>query len=189
MSADRTNSSDSEKVRHMIDEHYGNIRKHRIYTRSYIVVYFESNMSFIDSDRWARHLETQPHLIGRLEFARKDPMGRVGVWTTHAMKIAFAQELQKTVPTMTIATDFLTQSGDDDILAEMLTQFRQFRREVLAPKGDGMATLFNKIVITGKSPGKKDDLVMAVCIAIYNAFADRFCPMFQQKMRARNLVV
>jgi hypothetical protein len=188
---DRTDAFDFVAIEKMLYGHFGKLRAHPIYRRCYNMVYFECNMSFVDSGRWARYLERSDSVNnGACEFARFDSIGRVGTWTDNNKKIAFAQELQRAVPTMTFASDFITCDQDSNKLRlQMIEQIRTFRKDIVAPKGDGTTQLFNKIVITGKSPGKKDDLVMALCIAMYHGFLARFDDKFQKRMRERGLVV
>ena len=141
--------------------------------------------------RWARYLERSDSVNnGACEFARFDSLGRIGTWTDNNKKIAFAQELQRSVPTMTFASDFISCEQDPSKLrAQMIEQIRTFRKEIVAPKGDGTTQLHNKIVITGKSAGRKDDLVMALSIAQHHAGLTCFDHRFQQKMRERSLTI
>ena len=147
-------------------------------------------MSFVNSGYWRDEVAANPRLASSIEFACHDKKGRVGTWTTHEKKIAFALELAKTVPTMTFAQDFITeQESEQSIINDLIEQIRNFRKEIIAPRGDGVAQLFNKVIVTGKGPGHKDDLVMALCIAIFHAFLDRYDYRFQARMRERSLLV
>lgn len=190
---DKTDSADHEAIHRMLNTHFETIRNNKIYESSYIRVIYEANMSYSTADYWARELDMNPRLAGGLDFARNyDKKGRVGSWTTHEKKIAFAKELAKTVPTMTFADHFITQADTEEVIInELCTQIRQFRTEIIVPKGDngGVGQLHNKMVVTGKGAGQKDDLVMGLCIAIYHGMLDRYDYRFQAKMRALSKIV
>lgn len=179
-------TGDHNDIRRMIENHYIKIRTNKVYERCYIRIYFENNMDGYDPGYWAEHLYNIPCLRSRMSVARHDSKGRMGMTTTHAKKLAYAHELKKSVPGMQVSEDFISTNHDPRaLMKQLIEQLRAFRRDILQPKGDIMTNtvLFNKVIISGKSAGKKDDLVMALCIAIYSAFVDMTDYRFAQEIK------
>lgn len=144
-------------------------------------------MSFVDADRWAKLIELNPRYRGHVEMARFDKKGRVGTWTTEDKKKAFMLEMQRTLPTLKYATQFVTGRADvEGLKKDFVDQMRTFRLDVVAPKGEDSTALTSKFHITGKSAGKKDDLMMAFGIGVYHAIVESYDPAFQAKMRSRH---
>jgi hypothetical protein len=75
------------------------------------------------------------------------------------------------------ATFFLSDDAEGN-KAELFKQLGGFRREVIEPASghDGQApsALFAKVVFTGKGGGKKDDLAMALQIALFEMYRSAF---------------
>jgi hypothetical protein len=93
----------------------------------------------------------------------------VGIWTTKSTKEAYTTEIQRNVPHMSFADQFISENAIDN-QCELLKQLKAFRREIVAPATDSNTQLFYQIALTGKSAGRKDDLVMALGIALFYMF-------------------
>lgn len=144
-------------------------------------------MSFVDADRWAKFVEGNPRFRGHVDFARFDAKGRVGTWTTEEKKKVFMVEMQRTVPTCKFAQEFITSRVDPaGIQKDLIEEMRHFRLDIVAPKGEDSTALTSKFHVTGKSPGKKDDLTMAFGIALFHAIQDAYDPVFKDRMEKKH---
>ena len=147
----------------------------------------------MDAKRWQDYLTQDPDLAGGMSFMHALKDGRAGANTSNEKKIVFAQQLQQSVPTMTFAEEFVTvnvSSNPRVVIDRIVDQIGKFRREIVATKADSDGTaLCSKMVVTGKGHGMKDDLVMALCIAVYYAHIDRCDEKFLASMGERNRIV
>ncbi len=92
-------------------------------------------MSFVSADFWAKLIETNPRFAGNVEMARFDAKGRIGTWTTEEKKHAFMLEIQRTVPGLKFASEFVTQRVDPkSIQSDLIDQMHHFRLDIVAPK-------------------------------------------------------
>jgi hypothetical protein len=96
----------------------------------------------------------------------KSPAHRLGIWTSKDSKEAYAIEIQRAVLHMSFAEQFISRNAGE-CQAELMKQLSVFRREVIAPVNDSGVALCYQVALTGKSSGRKDDLVMALGIAIF----------------------
>lgn len=147
----------------MIRQHYLGLRAQPQYRLAYVRVFIEANMSFIDAGRVADQL-SEP-CFKPLEVVRHDKQGRYGIWTTRDRKMAYCDEIRRAVPHMRLATVLVTAKPRENI-DELCAQLGQFRIEHSFKAKEG-ESLFCQRVLTGKSTGQKDDLWMALGIAIY----------------------
>lgn len=154
----------------MVHEHFMGLRRHPQYAHCHIRVFIEANLSAINADYVANFLRHPRY--GPLDVACETTAGarRYGVWTTHDKKEAYAEELKRAIPTLSFARILI---GEEQALAEtcheLFVQLAKFRREVVE-SATPEHQLHAKIVLTGKSAGSKDDLVLALCIALYHMY-------------------
>jgi hypothetical protein len=160
----------------MIHEHVHRLRSHPIYGSCLIRVFIEANMSPTDADRVAdmlRHPRYRPESMDIVcevkDRVRGGGFQQPGVFTTHSKKEAFAEELGRNIDFMHFARLFVCQGQPEVIQRELYMQLASFRVEVVGT-ADPDRQLHAKIIVTGKSSGKKDDLVMALCIALFHMF-------------------
>ena len=95
-------------------------------------------------------------------------------------------ELRRAMVHMEVADQFISTARDVN-LAEMYTQIGHFRTEIIAPAQESGAELFYKVAITGKSSGRKDDLTMALCIALFYMYRSVDDEVFLQRCQQRGL--
>lgn len=167
---------DPDKQRELIDHHFYTIRMHPVYGRCHHRVYIEANMApshAIDVANQLRHERYGP--LDIVHGIASDPT-KPGIITTHDRKESYAEELVRAVPAMQFASDFLCLDPDS-VCKEFFQQLCDFRKEVVdtgASATHVSTALFNKVVITGKAAGKKDDLTMAFCIALFYMYRSIF---------------
>lgn len=164
----------------MIDKHFRDIRAHPLYAKSYIRVMVESNLSYIDAARVKNQLSHPSYAPVDVMRESKAGSQRYGISTTKDTKEGYAMELQRNISTMKVAerpigTKFYESFG------ELLLQLSSFRREVVVPVDENGTQLNYKVALTGKSPGRKDDLVMALGIALYFGIRSMNDVLFMQR--------
>lgn len=164
----------------MIDNHYMSIRTHSAYKRCLVRVFIEANMSFIDAGRIANQLAHPQY--GDMDIVSEDKSSsrRFGIWTSKDSKQGYATELTRAINFMCIATHTIGKSVAADI-KELCAQFAMFRREVVVPPKDNGKSLHYTVTLTGKSAGRKDDLVMACGIALFYMFRSMNDQIFIQR--------
>lgn len=182
---DKTASADHVVIEQMINGHFRGIRENERYSKCFIRVFIESNMSFIDSGRIANMLSHPGY--APLECVSQMPDGRIGIITTQATKEGYACEIRRSIDGMVVAEQFVSENKDANVQA-LVDQLRNFRREIIVPTNNS-AVLHYKVALTGKSPGKKDDLVMALGIALYYMMQSLCSNSFIDFCRARGLVM
>jgi hypothetical protein len=95
-------------------------------------------------------------------------------------------ELRRAMVNMVIADQFISTAKEAN-LAEMYTQIGHFRTEIIAPANESGAELFYKVAITGKSSGRKDDVTMSLCIALFYMYRSVDDEVFLQRCQQRGL--
>lgn len=171
----------------MIDAHFRALRAHPRYGRCHIRVFIEANMSFYDSKR-VRNQLMHP-IYGSIEvvtFDSQKGVDRFGIWTTKDSKENYRMELRRAMVNMVVADHFISLAKLVN-LAEMYTQIGHFRTEIIAPANETGAELFYKVAITGKSSGRKDDCVMALCIALFYMYRSVDDEVFLQRCQQKGL--
>jgi len=148
----------------MIFAHFQELR--RVHPTAHIRVYVEANMSWIS----ASQLEVMilRANVPKLEFVRKDTarFDRVGVWTGEDSKQMYALRLLEALRfrNMRCAPTLISNQPKEN-LKLLVEQLKQFRRVVTQSKVSPHA--LPKVTLTGKSPGKKDDFVLALGIVVH----------------------
>jgi len=180
---DSNDGSDSGVIDRMIDDHYLALRAR--FCDAHVRVFIEANMSFVDAHRHAARLEDAQRGFGWLAVERHDPHGklhRYGVWTSKDTKNEYVKCIQLGIEQLRFAEPDSYRTSDakgpDALKQELGKQLKFFHREIEEPKATSQA-LFYKSFWTGKSAGKKDDLVMVLGIALYNANRLRTSPEFR----------
>lgn len=155
----------------MIDRHYLNLRQR--YPRAVILVFIEANSSFIDADRIHKQLAVADKFgIDMIRVQRYDPKGknnRFGIWTTQDTKDAYVDQIRRFYGGMRFVESnaWITNDSDEMInIQKFYEQCKNFHREIEEPAKQGTQD-FYKSFWTGKGQGKRDDLIMALGIALY----------------------
>lgn len=157
-----------------MEMHLTNIRREPLYAGALIIVYIESNMSFIMAGKIKstfKNAHFEPIL-----FEARDPKGRgrTGVWTAHETKMVGTEHLQRALISNTITTSerFISQFPMKNMI-ELEKQMRRWRFEKKEP-----TDLFGqtKVIVTGKGPGEKDDIVTCVMLVLYWSWIRRTDP-------------
>jgi hypothetical protein len=159
--------SEHLEVKHMILRHLRQLRSNEIYRKAHFLIFIEANMSYISADcvaNWCRRPEFGPVTI---EARDNSPRGRVGVWTGPWEKESYSMMLREIIESgrLFMAHEFIC-SNFEEHLKTLLLQFSAFRMERQEP----MDAAFGKYrwAFTGKtSGGTKDDMVLALMIAVY----------------------
>lgn len=165
----------------MVRQHYLDIRQHSKYAHCHVRVEIEANMSFIDADRITKWL-SEPQ-FGSIQVVSRDPrgLGRPGHWTTEHTKRCWVEELKKFVELYTFCdSSYWIGRKREENQAELLQQLAHFREEIIAPANDEGKALFYKRALTGKSPGRKDDIVCALGMGLYYMYKSQSDPLFLQ---------
>lgn len=186
---DRTPSADSDDVNDMLYRHWASIRSDPRYKSSVIVLYVESNMSYIETDRVVRiaqQLTLQPMYITSHDSSGKN---RPGVITTEQNKIAYCDTLKRLLTDHRIRyCDRMIGSDTLSCLHQLEEQMRQFRRAVKEPLQNPEFTNV-RVSFTGKGYNKKDDLVMTLMMALYFSFGTRDEPQFTRLCQKNGWVI
>jgi len=162
----------------MILGHLAAIAKHPRYGKAHKFSFIEANMSYIGADlvaTWCRRMCNQPMTV---ESRDPTPRGRVGVWTGPYEKETYAWTLRDIVESecLCFAAEMIGSNIERD-KAELIGQLRRFNMERMEPKD----LVFGKWKYTygAKSAGGgKDDLAMALMIAVYWGALKREDPQF-----------
>jgi len=166
---DHTPSADYEEINTMVYTHLRRLRSKPEFQHCLFVVFFESNMSWIETSRMRpllEHSSLQP-----VHLHSKDPkeQGRVGIITTNMNKEAYVHTLLDMMVSNTLdySADLFTQEkdGPESIRAQLEAQMRNFRK----CRKPAKFPEFNqpKVAMSGKSSTMKDDLLMSLMFALY----------------------
>jgi len=174
----------------MIGKHFAAIREqHSIYRGCLVRIFIEANMSFIDAKRIANQLDVLQYQPVDIVSEDKSKLHRVGVWTTTDKKEAFAEELQRCVPHMQFAREFICDTDEKVVKQELFGQLLRFRKEVVQVNNPDH-TLHLKVVYTGKGPNQKDDLVLALSIGVYHMMRSIYRdPEFRQRCEQQGMMM
>jgi hypothetical protein len=163
----------------MILDHYWKLRQ--LYPEMAIVIFPEANMSWIGTDHIKRILTPNKHSLEEQDFVEKirqktgsRGLGQIYVWSGNSLhkdaigvitgeeqKIRGADDLRETLLSGTLYAAHKFVSKDATRwLKEFVHQMQFFRMEIKTP-ADPVFSGF-KVKYTGKAPGKKDDVVVAV---------------------------
>ncbi len=156
--------TEHEVIKKMILDHIAAIRAQTMYRNALIYLYIEANMSWITADYVAGLTRRDGNIVVASHDSSK--YQRYGVVTGAAEKENYAATLIRLLMDnlLYLAERIIGAQVKEDV-ANLLNQFGLFRREVRAP----VDVAHGKWIFswTGKSPGKKDDLILALMICIY----------------------
>jgi hypothetical protein len=170
--ADSTPSSEADTVDRMIYDHILELRSNRVYGKCVIVLYIESNYSWVEADRVAKICSAYPLRPVYVETSKHGGSIRPGVLTTKDSKTGymFATRQLLQCDNLSFAKAFVS-SHPEDVKNALIGQLEQFRKVTKVPKDAEFGT--TQVTYTGKSFNSKDDLAMALMMAIYFSFATR----------------
>jgi hypothetical protein len=174
--------SDSHKhdvIVKMLQNHVLMLRAIPQYHKADIFLYIEANMSFISADEVCEMYIRNDEKFGPVipVSDRKEGDGRYGVWSGQYEKEAYARGLAYTMSDGNL--DYCRHMAGAKIEATKMVlqdQMKNLRREAKTPQD--MAFQQVKYVYTGKSSGKRDDLCMALQIALHCMRKQRCNPKF-----------
>ena len=181
----------------MLNFHMSQIRKKSIYRDALIVVFIESNNSWISADGIANELTKSAYQPIVCDSHDPKNQGRVGVWTDNDAKRVYAEDLKRLLTAGKLyfadATQFIPCHSRDPAKAKygvlpnvqmnkMFEQLGRFRR-IVKPAKDAFGK--DVVIYTGKDGSKNDDVLLSNQIAISNAARLKKKHSFQQMCRHR----
>jgi hypothetical protein len=167
--------------------HYRRLRANPRYSDCFVRLFPEGNMSWQKASRSA---EFASEVLGdngceAVRYFSKEGE-RIGILTTDERKIQYANELRRSMSNMRIASesDWIGKVGERaSILKELRKQMGNFREEIITT-GEASGRQRSHHNVSGKGAGKKDDIVMALCIALlYMVEAQRDLPFVNRMQR------
>lgn len=157
--------------------HVRQLRRKAVYNKAHIIVYIEANMSYISANRVATLFRDNG--VENMYFVSQDPTPknghmREGVWTGDIEKEVFTTRIQTLLADnqLHFAETFISHRPEKEIKNLMITQLEKFRLDITPPKDliHGKA----RRGYSGKSPGEKDDVVMALEICAGQMMQTRY---------------
>lgn len=167
----------------MIQRNAVALRDYPKFAQAVLVVIVECNMGYPIADR-IRGMLSRPDMRPIFILSR-DPgkKGRAGVWTGETEKVLYGSTLERVLANgaLSRAKTFVAPSSADSQRPErhwdeLLKQMATFRRIVHEPT-DETSQKF-RVTLTGKGGGAKDDLVLALQMALYWGDDVRRDPVF-----------
>lgn len=143
-----------------------------MFSEAVLVVIAEANMSYVAADR-IRGLLSHPGMRP-LFMVSRDPTkkNRPGVWTGEVEKVLYSNTLERVLANrgLTRAHTLVSPATADPNRADahwefLLKQMNTFRRIVHQPLDEALSKF--RVAYTGKGGGAKDDLVLALQMALY----------------------
>jgi hypothetical protein len=156
----------------MTENHLSAIRSRTQYRHAHIFVFIESNYSVIEAGRVSDIMSQ--HRFAPLSVEKQctaKNQSRIGVLTGANEKKVYAEDLQMVLSReqlqYPVETEFISQQPEP-AKEELLKQLRMYRRETKASNHEDEAFALIKETYSGKGGGRKDDLCMALQIALYH---------------------
>jgi hypothetical protein len=160
--------------------HFTSIRREPLYSKALLTITYESNMGWDRAMACQRMLVESRMLEPMYVVSRDAKMERPGVWTDGVSKEQGKTLLVDTLAQRKLryAANFITTETDEDrkmratkvsykhaIKADLEQQLRSYKKQVKAPAD----AIFGKTRYTysGKAPGLRDDLCMALTQQLY----------------------
>ena len=164
-----SNSNKNNAIVAMLQNHVLMLRKIPEYRNAIIFLYIESNMSFLSADGVCEMFISDAERFGPMipVSDRKQDDGRYGVWSGQFEKEAYAIGLMYAMSDGSI--DYAEHVACSNLIptkALLEDQMRALRRETKQATDSAYNPV--KVVFTGKSHNTRDDLVMALQIALHN---------------------
>lgn len=161
------------------------LRASPIYRDALVWVYPEANSGYFNCTQLRDLFMNRPQIFGRVEFQMYEPYKNEmvpGVFTHHETKEKYANYLQHKMSNgqLLFAEEMIGNperlESEKRKLIDQLNNYRMEMRESIHP-----GLIPDKCFFTGKSGGRRDDLCMALQIAIYQMQLKRDDPDFQQR--------
>lgn len=150
------------------------------YQTAMIYVYIEANLSFVTANR-IKAIVNKPCFYP-IQVQSFDPSTeeRAGVWTGEVEKQLYTIELQRALAdgALYYASNFVTQGDVKEVKSEVKEQLENFRREVTLVNGK------MKVVYTGKTGTRKDDLCLVVQMLLHWSRENRLSDEYAQAATA-----
>jgi len=111
---------------------------------------------------------------------------RIGIWMSDELKRCLAGDMATSLSCgqLCFAQEFISARKPEAIQKELMEQFKVYREEIIAPAEVSVGEYRKKV--TGKAPGRKDDLCVASQIALYFAAKKRLEPAFRSMAEANS---
>jgi hypothetical protein len=188
MGMDRTSGAEHHVIWNMLEQHLMKLRREPRTANALFMIFIESNMSYVESNRIAE-LFSQPRFAPvHIESRDKSKQMRAGVITTQESKILMAADLAKVMQhgKLVYWRDFHTQLETKDIAKrEIEAQLDAYRRDA-RPSPDPARTA-PIVTFSGKGGGNtRDDQCMALQITLHEARKKRENPEFIATCRSRH---
>lgn len=169
----------------MTEKHLESIRSRPLYHHAYIFVYIESQYSVIEAgnvrDIVQQHRFAPVAVESQIRKGGKQP--RLGVMTMNEEKKLYAQDLAMVLSHGQLLYPEESEFISSDSVAvkeELLAQLRQYRRETKMTHQEDAAFADVKETYSGKAGGRKDDLCMALQIALFHGMRKRQSDGYEQ---------
>lgn len=187
---DTCGSARAGDVDQMIFDHVAALRAHPRYRRALLVAFVEANMSWILVDRVAQLLCNAP-ILQPIEVPSFDASSRqrAGVITSEDTKRSYVALLQRLLSDRClryVGNPTMVGKEPEKLQRALEDQMRNFRRAVKLPTSPEFQNYTVKL--SGKSGNSKDDLVMALMIALHWSSVMRQSRPFQDRAHGHGWV-
>lgn len=167
----------------MIELHLEGIRKTVQYKDAYIFCYIESNMSRIDANQVRDVVQQSRFAPVHVEYQIHQNKPRIGVLTGAEEKKQYVKDLQNILSNgqACFPDDSMFVTNEPDKCKQLLVQqVLQFRRDEKVSNADDPAFSVVKETFSGKHGGRKDDLAMALQIALHHGAKKRMSDEYER---------
>lgn len=157
----------------MMETHIMKIRSSKQYQSCQIYAFIESNYSVIEAKNVSNVITQHQFMPIKVHYQVKaNNMQRVGVYTGPNEKRMYVQELSLALSHESlyypIDFEFISCKQTNVIKDELLQQLRMYRRETKMSVHEDEAFAQVHVAYSGKGGGRKDDLCMALQMAVYH---------------------
>ena len=170
LGAEVLQTKDPYKTFELLKQHVQAVRSgDENFACSNVVIIIERNLGFEAEHLFRECRDTIPNS----SFLCEPGIERIGVLTTHARKIAYVSVMNNLLRETRIFVDqeYWVDSGKNKTSTMLLEQLSFFGFAFTRPEN---AFQKEKVAISGKSSGGKDDLCMALLIGLFFVVEDRF---------------
>lgn len=177
---DHSSSFHHNEVMQMLADHVLGLRQLSQYKDALFVFYIEANMSFLSVSHLCNFFN-QPQ-FGLVKIVSRDPknMGRPGVWTGPQEKEIFARDLEQVMSDGKLSfADQMVSDNPEHNKVKLLAQLNFFSRIVIPPNDPSQHE--NRIVYSGKGVGRRDDLCLALMLALTHGKMTLFDQQFVEE--------
>lgn len=177
----------TDQIYDMFNALFGRIRKSKLYCDALVKVHCEANMSWMVPYDMQQMMKNEPAVYKRVEFTQhlsKNKEEKPGVLTGAEEKRLYVQYVRQKMSEgkLRFAEELLGESvrigKQRDELKKQLDAYRCVKKESADPE-----FVDAKYTYTGKSSGRRDDLCMALQIALYNMKKTECSFDFRQRMQ------